>query len=91
MWGLFCGTRLYPIPTHNPLPGCYVPYRDRLPGASKRSFGRLPGDQPCSKWAMNSDHSRRFRPLVSCVTASPASMRFSTETICADSVTAPSR
>ncbi len=40
---------------------------------------------------LNSVHSRRLSPLVSWVTASPANIRFSTATICAERVTASRR
>lgn len=47
--------------------------------------------QPRPRTAISSVHSRRFNPLPSSATNSPASIRRTTASIDADSVTAPSR
>ena len=61
-----------------------------LDSAAALPPGTADAGYPSICWA-NSVHSRRLIPLVSCVTASPASMRFTTATIWADNVTAFSR
>lgn len=59
-------------------------------GAPGAGHGGLVARQPFSA-AISSRHSRGDRPLPACSTASPASIRRTTASAGADSVTAPSR
>lgn len=64
----------------------------RVP-AQRRDYTRIAYSRQSSgpSAAISSTHSRRFSPLFACSTASPASIRRTTPSICADSVAAPSR
>ena len=51
----------------------------------------ISGRRPALSTSISSAHSRFDSPLSACSTASPASIRRTTASICAESVTAPSR